>query len=431
MRALLRAAWLHPARIRAGTRVLLAAEVIGLVFLILGTHGLIVPVEKPTTTDFVSFYAAGMLALQGTPALAYDQAVHFALEQQVTAPGIGYQYFFYPPVYLLLCAPLALLPYLVSFVLFQVLGLGFFLLVLHRIMGAAGPGWMVAALAFPPVFWVLGLGQNSFLTAGLLGLGMLWLAPRPLLAGLVLGAICYKPHFGVLLPLALLLGRQWWAIAGAAVMVLGLIGLSILAFGMGSWQAYLGAMQGARAVYETGTIDFIGMVTPFGGALLMGFSPGTAHLIQAVATAGAALVVGWVWYSPTSLAVRAATLAAGSLLAVHLALVYDMLLALLAIAWLVRAGAENGARGGEKLVFLAVYMAMLLLTKWLILRGVGGAAAIPLGPVVCIALLILCVLRARAEMRPDFPRDSGLGDSGAGDSGLGDSGLAGQARQLL
>lgn len=397
--ALLRADWLHAARIRAGTRVLLVASFAVLIFLILGTHGLIVPMEKPTTTDFVSFYAAGALAMQGTPALAYDQAVHFALEQKITAPGIGYQYFFYPPVYLLLCAPLSLLPYLISYVLFQIVTLAFFLWVLSRIMGSAGRGWMVAALAFPPVFWVLGLGQNSFLTAGLMGLGMLLLPTRPFLAGLALGAMCYKPHFGLLFPLVLLIGRQWLAIAGAAASVLGLAGLSVALFGVETWQAYLLAVQSSRAVYESGSIDFIGMATPFGGALLMGFSPTVAHIVQTGAMAATACVVGWVWWSGASLATRAAAVAAGTLLAVHLALIYDVLLLLLAMAWLVRAGRESEIRPGEKIIFFGVYLVLLLVTKWLILRGIGGAPAIPLAPLASVAMLALCVSRARWEMR--------------------------------
>ena len=413
----LRGDWLHAARIRAGTRILLGASLAILIFMILGTHGLIVPMDKATTTDFVSFYAAGKLALQGTPALAYDQAAHYALEQAITAPGIGYQYFFYPPVYLLLCAPLALLPYLVSFVLFQSITLAFFLWVLRAIMGGVGRGWLVAALAFPPVFWVLGLGQNSFLTAGLMGLGMLLLPGRPFLAGLALGAMCYKPHFGLLLPVVLLVGRQWWAIAGAAGAVLGLVGLSVALFGVETWWAYLAAAQASRAVYESGSIDFIGMITPFGGALLVGFSAPVAHAVQIAAMAGTVLVVGWVWRSGASLAVRAAAVAAGSVLAVHLALIYDALLLLLAMAWLVRAGVERGTRRGEKFIFFCAYAVLVLISKWLILRGAGGAPAIPLAPLVSAALLALCVLRARWEKQ--WGENSGGKSSGrTNDRGL-------------
>jgi len=87
-------------------RLLLAVEIAVFLFLVAGTHGLIVPLAGPTSTDFVSFYAAGALADAGTPELAYDQAAHDAAEQRATAAGVEYRFFYYPPVFLLLCAAL-------------------------------------------------------------------------------------------------------------------------------------------------------------------------------------------------------------------------------------------------------------------------------------------------------------------------------------
>jgi alpha-1,2-mannosyltransferase len=57
-------------------------------------HAAFRPIDPPTTTDFASFYAAGKLALAGTPTLADDQAAHHAAEMAVTAPGIEYPFFF-------------------------------------------------------------------------------------------------------------------------------------------------------------------------------------------------------------------------------------------------------------------------------------------------------------------------------------------------
>ena len=57
---------------------LLAVQLAALLFIAAGTQGWIVRLDKPTTTDFVSFYAAGALADAGTPALAYDHAAHLA-----------------------------------------------------------------------------------------------------------------------------------------------------------------------------------------------------------------------------------------------------------------------------------------------------------------------------------------------------------------
>ena len=85
-------------RIRVGCAILLAIEIAVFLFMAAGTHGLIVPLPKPTSTDFVSFYAAGSLADAGTPELAYDQATHYAAEQRATQEGIEYNFFYYPPL---------------------------------------------------------------------------------------------------------------------------------------------------------------------------------------------------------------------------------------------------------------------------------------------------------------------------------------------
>src|SRR5271155_3037606 len=139
--------WLDRRRIRAGAAILLALQLAGFAFIVAGTHGWIVPLPRPTTTDFVSFYAAGALADDGTPALAYDRAAHLAAEERVTGAGIEYQFFNYPPVFILLCTALARLPYLVAFVVFEAVTLGFYLFVASRILGDRSGAALVALCA--------------------------------------------------------------------------------------------------------------------------------------------------------------------------------------------------------------------------------------------------------------------------------------------
>ncbi|MGC2412388.1 MAG: hypothetical protein WA459_06805 [Stellaceae bacterium] len=68
-------AWLTRKRVGLGAAILLALQLAGFLFIIAGTHGWIVPLPQPTTTDFASFYAAGTLANERQPALAYDRTV--------------------------------------------------------------------------------------------------------------------------------------------------------------------------------------------------------------------------------------------------------------------------------------------------------------------------------------------------------------------
>src|SRR5579863_7954663 len=142
------AAWLDRRRIGAAAAILLTLQLAGFLFIVAGTHGWIVKLPRPTTTDFVSFYAAGALANDATPALAYDHAAHLAAEERVAGTGIEYQFFNYPPVFILLCAALARLPYLVAFVLFEGATLVFYLFVACRILGDRRGTALAALCAF-------------------------------------------------------------------------------------------------------------------------------------------------------------------------------------------------------------------------------------------------------------------------------------------
>src|SRR5207248_10536536 len=139
--------------------------------------------------------------------------------------------FNYPPVYLILCAALAQLPYLVAFVAFIAVTLLLYLAVARHILDDGSGTALIALLAFPMVFWTIGLGQNAFLTAALFGLATLWIDCRPLVAGLLFGLLCYKPHFGLSVPIALAPGGYWRSFAAAAVRAGALILGSLLPFG--------------------------------------------------------------------------------------------------------------------------------------------------------------------------------------------------------
>jgi alpha-1,2-mannosyltransferase len=372
--------------------VLLAIQLAGFVFIVAGTHGWIVPLPRPTTTDFASFYAAGALADSDTPALAYDRAAHLAAEEQVTAPGIEYQFFNYPPVFILLCAALARLPYLVAFVVFEATTFALYLVVACRILGDRSGTALAALCAFPMVFWNLGLGQNAFLTAGLFGAATLSIDRRPVVAGLLFGALCYKPQFGLLVPLALAAAGQWRAFAAAGAATAALVLASLALFGAQTWQAFFATVATSHAMYESGRILFAGMANTFGAARLLGAGAPFAYGLQAAASLVAAGIVVVVWRRPLSLPTRAATLAAASLVAAPLSLLYDLMLGVVAAAWLVRDGDSPAASPWQKIALAALFL--LLLDG----RGLAERWHVPTFPLAAIALLAIAVARAWREM---------------------------------
>ena len=384
--------WLSRERLRLYAGILLAVELAVFTFLIAGTHGWIVPLKTPTTTDFVSFYAAGRLADAGTPALAYDQAAHLAGEEAIAGQGIQYQYFNYPPVYEALFAPIAHLPYLAAFVAFEVVTLLLFLAVARRILDDYSGTALIALLAFPMVWWTIGLGQNAFLTAALFGAATLAVDRRPVLAGLCFGALCYKPHFALLMPLALGIGGHWRAFIAAAGSAAALVLFSVALLGWGPWQAFVATASASHAMYESGRILFGGFVSPFGAMRLMGASVGAAYAVQAAFAVIAATVVAIVWRRGLSLPVRGAVLASATLLAVPLSLLYDLMLGAVAACWLLRGEHRQPMPAWEKTAFVLIYAALLNS------RSLSETLSVPINTIAALSLFGLATRRAAREL---------------------------------
>src|SRR5437773_842870 len=280
------------------------------------------------------------------------------MDQAVTAPGIEYQFFNYPPVYLLLCAVLAQLPFLASFVLFIAATFAFYLAVARRILGARSPAAIVVLLSFPMVFWTMGLGQNAFLTAALFGLATVLLESRPIAAGLLFGLLCYKPHFGVLVPIALAAGGYWRSFLAAGCSAAALVLISLALFGWETWQAFLVTAGAAHSVYESGRILFAGFATPFGAVRLLGGPVALAYAVQGLASLAAAALVLIVWRYRLSLPLRAAGLAAASLVAAPVAIFYDLMLGTIAVCWLMR-DESPALTPAEKTFFAAITVLLL------------------------------------------------------------------------
>src|SRR5260370_37014037 len=100
------------------------------------------------------------------------------------------------------------------------------------------PFGLLLAAAFPVVRTTTMVGQNGFLTAALIG-GTLYLMPaRPILSGICLGLLSYKPQYGLLFPLVLIATSQWTVFVTAGCVAVAMAFASWLAFGTESWQAF-------------------------------------------------------------------------------------------------------------------------------------------------------------------------------------------------
>ena len=206
-------AWLDAERAQAYTRILLAMTLIGAAGWVALSSGGLDREGKPIGTDFVGFYAASRLALDGRPELVYDVGAHWAAQKALFGSKLGYTAFFYPPTALLISLPLALAPYFWSLAAWLMATGYAFYRVLRLYLPSLEP---MAFLAFPAVFVNAAHGQNGFLSAALIGGGLLAMNRRPALAGVLFGAMAFKPHLALVIPFALIFARRWTTLIVAA-----------------------------------------------------------------------------------------------------------------------------------------------------------------------------------------------------------------------
>jgi len=241
---------------------------------------------------------------------------------------------------------------------------------------------LLAAIAFPAVLINLGHGQNGFLTAGLFASALLALPKRPILAGILLASMAYKPQFALVIPLALLAARQWQAFASAAAAVIGLIALTSAIFGIDIWSAFMATGELSRKLLlEQGEVGFAKLQSTFAVARMWSAGIMLAYLLQGLITAVVIISAAWAWRTTTDTSVRAAILLIAALLASPHVLDYDLMLLGPAIAFMVVAGTTSGFHRYE-ITLLAAAWAVPLLA-----RPVAEASGIPLGWATLIALL--------------------------------------------
>jgi alpha-1,2-mannosyltransferase len=384
--------WLTRQRVTFYSGVLLLAYMIAAIGQLLNSHHLIFESGLCVGGDFVDYYAASIAALRGDPASVYN--VHLQHIQEAAVVGgkdFGVLVFSYPPINLLMVLPLSLLPFVSSWAVFETVTLIGYLAVLRRIAPTLLGLWL--AITFPGVIINFMCGQNGFLTTALIGGGLLLLDQWPVLAGILFGLMAYKPHLAILIPLALIIGREWRTLIATAMSAILFAAASLAVFGLPTWRAFIGNLAIThRIVLDQGGIQFSTLQSVFGAIRMWGGSLEIAYTCQIVVAIYAVSALFWVWQGTRPFALKAAALAAGSLMVTPYLLQYDLVLLALPTAWLAMEGFKKGFLPYEKAVLLAA---------WILPRislPVTTMTKIPIAPIVIVVLMTAILRRSsRAE----------------------------------
>ncbi|MBA3857165.1 MAG: hypothetical protein C0507_09690 [Cyanobacteria bacterium PR.3.49] len=196
--------------------------------------------------DYVAFYSAGKTVLSG----ARDQIYQFATQLEAynrtvtESLGISANVDHIPlgqsvPWFFAMLAPFALMPLLVSYIVWSLAGIGLSGLSLWRLLKQNGYTTMFSALFLLcvagsyPYEWLINDGQNSAFILAAFGLMLYSLfCGNDTAAGIGLALMTIKPQYAIFMMVPVVAMRRWRLLGSTVAVVTALVGFSALIFGV-------------------------------------------------------------------------------------------------------------------------------------------------------------------------------------------------------
>ncbi len=285
--------------------------------------------------DFVLWYTLGDFGRTGDAVDLYRGPQYLEQRQFALVPESKGDFFvcLYPPQMTALFAPLAGLPYLHALLLWSAIGLAINAACVFAV-GRTCPGLRpfagtvaLCAAAYPGFFEQIGHGQCAIVslacvTVAYLALNRDW----PILAGVAIGALTFKPTLAATAIAVFVLAAEWRLLAGVAIGAGLQFGAATLAYGFDVMMSYV------RTLIELGEAVQQQTPKPYNMHCLRAFwsllvpEPMIARGLYLGSVLGLLFLAWRAWRRNTDIGVKfAAVLLATVLISPHL-YVYDLLI---------------------------------------------------------------------------------------------------------
>lgn len=173
--------------------------------------------------DHVEFYGTGKMVLDGQLDVLYEPDAQRQAQAPYAGDDGGFLYFGYPPHVAVLYAPLAAIPFRLSWVVTTILMVSAAvggLALLRPIIPVLQRAWwpcVALSLTFAPLFVGVGLGQNTGISLLLIAAAWRLLHDdREAAAGVALGLLLFKPQLAIPFLVFAAAGQRWRALGSAA-----------------------------------------------------------------------------------------------------------------------------------------------------------------------------------------------------------------------
>lgn len=363
------------------------ATIVAMSFQMRLSRGLLLANGMPLFGDFMSFWSAGRIVLEGHVALVHDPHALMAAHREAV-PGLT-KYFPWrsPPTFLLLMTPLALLPYAPAALIFIAVGVALYIFGMRGLMRTARG--LIFALSTPTALLQFGSFQIGFAMAGLWALALRWLDKRPIVAGAAIAAMAIKPHLAILWPLFLAAQGRWRVFVAAGAFTAAFVLIAGLTFGFDSYARFFADLGEAQGLVTRRGLPPNTLASLYANLLSL-HVPANFAMAAHVASALAAVSLAVVIFRRRDPASSAAALAAATLLVSPYLFFYDTMILAPAVALLARdAPLTWRALSVYALAFLAGAGAL-----W-----IGLIVAAPICPLAAWSVLALAAGRAKLGRR--------------------------------
>jgi hypothetical protein len=347
------------------------------------------PDNPPEFGDFFALWSYGKI-IAGHPASSlYAMGTLHALQVALGMRESAFNPFPYPPVAILLFRPLTLLPYGTTYLVWTLGTLALFVWAVAATcsrMGISVAGIIVA----PVTIGCIASGQSGFLAAALLTGGVRLAGRRPILGGILIGLLAYKPQMAMLVPIAFAAAGYGRAFAAACVTVILLASSATLAYGSGIWSDWLAMLPAYAAAFDTDPVHMTLKPTIMANLQLAGVALPLAKAIQGLVSITVAVLV-WRCFRQEAGRLAAAALLVGTVLATPHALIYDLPIVAAAMALFIQERMVTNpvfSLGEVGILILGYIFPLLMLMKM-------KPAALPVSAVPLVLLFGLILRDAR------------------------------------
>lgn len=358
---------------------------------------------SPFCVDFGLFYAAGKMTLAGNVAQIFDVQAHHAMTEIVLNLTLPYFLpWLYPPFFLFVIVPLTLLPFDVALIVWLALTLAFMIVAARRML-PSHKKLAFLLVGFPGVFLNLRWGQNGFLSTALLGLSIAFMETSPVLSGVMVGLLAYKPQLAILPFFVLIITKNWKAILSAFSTVISASILSLLIFGKEVWIGFFQSLFHTSSYLMETSKEVTSSIQPTLLTTLidLGIDSRISLAVQMIVALCAVAVVSWAFLRSKRLTLKGIMLVLGMPLIIPYFMQYDLVILGLALVLLIYDFSVNGYTKLEGV------MAALLWLMPLINSPVVLFTKIQLCPIVLIVEMVMIIKRInRGNMLPAIQQET-------------------------